>query len=899
MKRFQFLLVLIAFGVFTPVAGARIIHVPADSSTIQGGINGAMSGDTVLVAPGTYYQTETLRLKDSVRVQGAGIDLSVIEASPDTSRLWQGIWGAWGAQLEGFTIVGTDTTDGIFTWADSMLISKNRMTGCQNAIAVATNAVIAENIIIHNRWGGIFCGDYYDMDLGPLISKNLILNSEGAIGSVSSNLFAVNNTIDNNERGIHVQQSPDDTTAVTVTAKNNIISNNDQYGVYLASGEPYGVDTSLMTIDHNDVWNNFRNYSDNWIPDSTDISEDPLFVEPLSSLSGVQDLSQAEIADMLKTNHELNAYYTSLANGEQPGPRPPIQPRLTGSVSDTIYDYHLQENSPCIDKGDPDPIYNDPDGTRNDMGAYYFDQSDSLCIYPVHFVFTDSTEDSYSIVIDSAFLDGLELEECDEIGVFDDTGNGKGLLCVGASVYHPDSLPIPLVAWKDDPLTDVKDGYTPGDTMYFRVWSRNQDREGCALSHFKDGEDGTFEWSLFSQLWLEAPCEECAAIPLYVGWQWICTNIDPDPCEMESIFVNCWGDLDIVKAPDGDFCIPGVGCWIDCWYVCEMYSVHMTTQCTIELCGTKVNPDYQCPLDQGWNWICYFPECPLEPETALVSIWDNLDIVKNDVGEFCIPGVGCWIECMEYNEGYKVHCANADTLIYPITCPPCPPPFAKRNSFSGFARTTHFNYLGNTAESYSIVVNSVELNGKLPEVGDEIGVFTTSGLCVGGGVWQEDILGIAAWQDDDRTEVVDGFQLGDQMVFKLWDRGENKEIELTASFEKGDGRFGTDAYALVNLKGVSPRRPKKFELAQNYPNPFNPETIMQFSISEPTHVKVEILNLLGQKVATLVDGNREPGNYQVSWAGTDSQGNAVANGIYFYRLVTEERTMVRKMLLIK
>ena len=520
------------------------------------------------------------------------------------------------------------------------------------------------------------------------------------------------------------------------------------------------------------------------------------------------------------------------------------------------------------------------------------------CIYPEHFVFRDSTGEGYSMVIDSAFLDGLELEECDEIGVFDDTGGGKGLLCVGASVYHLDSLPIPLIAWKDDPLTDVKDGYTPGDTMCFRVWSRSQDREECALSHYSIG-DGRFGTGTHSQLWLEAPCK-CLDLPLQSGWQWISTNIDPDPCEMESLFVNCWDVLDIIIACDGSFCIPGVGCWIDCWNVLEMYKVHMADTCTIPVCGSKVPTDTPIPFhEKGWYCIAYFPECPLEPETALVSIWNNLDIVKNDAGEFCIPGVGCWIDCMEYNEGYKVHLSSADTLIYPTSCPPCPPPFAKRNSFPGFTQTTHFNYSENTGETYSIVVNSVELSGKLPEVGNEIGVFTSSGLCVGAGVWQGEILGIAAWQDDDRTKVLDGFQVGEQMVFKLWDISDNKEIELSAIFERGDGRFGTDAYALVNLKGISSQLPKQFELAQNYPNPFNPETIIQFSIPQPTHVKVEIVNILGQKVATLVDSHKESGNYQVRWDGTDSQGITVANGIYFYRLVTDEHSIVRKMLLIK
>jgi len=363
-------LVLILFFAFSSVIKAKIIHVPGDSATIQGGIDGALSGDTVLVAPGKYYPTETLWLKDSVRVQGAGIDLSVIEAS---DILWDVIWGAWGAELEGFTIIGTDSTYGIFTYGDSMVISKNKITHFESAIDVGTNAVITENIIVHNRYWGIFCGDYYDNDLGPLISRNLIVGcGYDGITSVSSNIVALNNTIDNNGWGIWVQQSTDDTTAVTVTIKNNIITNNDWYGVYLDNGDPYGVETSRITINYNDVWNNnWDNYSSNWLPNSTDISEDPLFVLPLSPNLRLAHLSQTEITQKTKRKNEFNSYYTSLAKREKTELKTPILPSLTSPVLDTVYDYNLQGNSPCIDKGDPNsPL--DPDSTISDMGAFYY-----------------------------------------------------------------------------------------------------------------------------------------------------------------------------------------------------------------------------------------------------------------------------------------------------------------------------------------------------------------------------------------------------------------------------------------------------------------------------------------------------------------------------------------------
>jgi hypothetical protein len=195
----------------------------------------------------------------------------------------------------------------------------------------------------------------------------------------------------------------------------------------------------------------------------------------------------------------------------------PSIPAVTGIYAWTVWDTISTNCKVRIcDAADNDPC----DESDN---SFTIDACEG-CVHPVHFVFRDNTEDSYSIVIDSAFLDGLELEECDEIGVFDDTGNGKGLLCVGASVYHPGALPIPLIAWEDDPNTDQIDGYIAGDTMYFRVWSSNQEREECALSYFKDGEDGTFEWDPSSQLWLGAPCVGCEVSPTSLDFDTVCVG---------------------------------------------------------------------------------------------------------------------------------------------------------------------------------------------------------------------------------------------------------------------------------------------------------------------------------------------------------------------------------------
>ena len=93
--------------------------------------------------------------------------------------------------------------------------------------------------------------------------------------------------------------------------------------------------------------------------------------------------------------------------------------------------------------------------------------------------------------------------------------------------------------------------------------------------------------------------------------------------------------------------------------------------------------------------------------------------------------------------------------------------------------------------------------------------------------------------------------------------------------------------------------PTTMELSQNYPNPFNPETTIRFALTSAQHATLTVYNVTGQKVRTLVQGTIQAGQQSVVWDGRDDSGNAVASGIYFYRLSTDEETQSRKMVFLK
>lgn len=93
--------------------------------------------------------------------------------------------------------------------------------------------------------------------------------------------------------------------------------------------------------------------------------------------------------------------------------------------------------------------------------------------------------------------------------------------------------------------------------------------------------------------------------------------------------------------------------------------------------------------------------------------------------------------------------------------------------------------------------------------------------------------------------------------------------------------------------------PVTYSLGQNYPNPFNPSTTIRYALPEKAQVRIEVVNLLGQRVAILVNETLAAGEHSVVWNGTDNSGAQVASGIYFYRIVAGDYIASRKMMLLK
>lgn len=161
------------------------------------------------------------------------------------------------------------------------------------------------------------------------------------------------------------------------------------------------------------------------------------------------------------------------------------------------------------------------------------------------------------------------------------------------------------------------------------------------------------------------------------------------------------------------------------------------------------------------------------------------------------------------------------------------------------------------------------------------------------GIGRESVANAAGlWVTGD---FVPGFALDTSIEF------DGDGVGSTNWFAQSNPTLGAENGIVTSVLDNS-QLPGEFELAQNYPNPFNPSTKIGYTISATENlasVKLEVFNLLGQKIRTLVDAKQAAGTYSIEWDGRSSNGGLVSNGVYIYRLSVANQVIMKKMTFLK
>ena len=151
------------------------------------------------------------------------------------------------------------------------------------------------------------------------------------------------------------------------------------------------------------------------------------------------------------------------------------------------------------------------------------------------------------------------------------------------------------------------------------------------------------------------------------------------------------------------------------------------------------------------------------------------------------------------------------------------------------------------------------------------------------GAWENEWfnpIGVFDWQAIDRFDIVAEHHALDEIQFWF------DELRIVGP-------------VLTAVLHEAASQPAALALAANYPNPFNATTAIRYALPDAGPVHIDVYNMAGQRVRTLVDGVNAAGWHTAQWDGTDEQGRVAASGIYVYRMIAAGTIQAGKMTLIR
>jgi hypothetical protein len=173
-------------------------------------------------------------------------------------------------------------------------------------------------------------------------------------------------------------------------------------------------------------------------------------------------------------------------------------------------------------------------------------------------------------------------------------------------------------------------------------------------------------------------------------------------------------------------------------------------------------------------------------------------------------------------------------------------------------------------------------------------------VVVGDGGIERELLYYNVYLDD----LVNPFDTTTELFYDFEGLAGTHTFGVSAFYSSGNESEIVTIEAFVESEETS--IPVITKLSGNYPNPFNPSgagrspvTNISFSIKEASQVTIDIYNLRGEKVNTLVNEYLEPNYYNVEWNGRDENNRSVASGVYFYKMKAGRYTSTKKMILMK
>ncbi len=518
----------------------------------------------------------------------------------------------------------------------------------------------------------------------------------------------------------------------------------------------------------------------------------------------------------------------------------------------------------------------------NECGNSILIKEDFVCITDAQVVIP--TPEWISIYCGQPTLDDVPLEPGDIISAYDP----DGVLCGMGTVKENGSYGF-LPIYRDDPTSpDLDEGAEPGDRISLEInfdpvfatpqliWTENGDR---------------FEVCDFST-------EKCAQINIDIGWTLVSWN-NTYSADIEE-FVDLIGGPDCVRVILGfDQSAltynPDLPEFSTLHHVDYYHGYWIYGECLFlvppQVCGGSIDPQEYITVYDGWNLVSVWLDAVMPIEDAWGSIFNILLVALgyHEQGVTWMPGMGEFNTLTEIRPGYGYWAKVSENgiLAYPGFGMPLVPNLAQKSQSKVVTPTRQW---------INLYGDELKLDDQRLPAGTEIEIRSENGTLCGRAAYDGQLLKFTPVYGNDGSGLATADYPEENGVLNIFIDGQRVYPELTWT-ELGDCIEISDLFTKPD--GSSPAVPDKYSLSQNYPNPFNPNTIISYELPVAGNVKLSVFNLLGQRVATLVNSYHDAGRYEIGWNGTDENGNQVSSGVYLYRIKAGDFIKTKKMILAK
>jgi len=441
----------------------------------------------------------------------------------------------------------------------------------------------------------------------------------------------------------------------------------------------------------------------------------------------------------------------------------------------------------------------------------------------------------------------------------------------------------------------VYSNQTDGEMLTFRMWDASVGKEyaffGSNYSFTSNSSLGTVSTPLILR-----PDATVQVIELNPGWTWFSLNVDNGFLPLDKALINLSpseGDLikgqNVFSQYSENYGWQG---WLAELTIASSYQIFLKNGGTLQCIGAPVEPSQATMnIREGWNWIAHLNRKIKDlNETLLNFPAISGDRIKSQT-EFAdfVSATQTWegsLKQMTPGQGYLLKSGQEIDFQYPV--------------------------LGKIAFSYPAIpeweidINAFEYTMSVTVVIEFDAMEMEDSTLIIGAFSGYECRGLTQIRYVPGLNKYIGFlpvfsttASGDSVNFEVFEPESDKirpiteKIAFVSDMVVGD----LDAPYVLTAQPVGDELvPKQYYLGQNYPNPFNPETIIEYGLSVDGDVELVVFNILGQKVATLVNERQEAHHYKITFNAAD---HMLASGVYFYQLKSGNFIKSHKLLFLK